>query len=99
MKKQIKKIAVFVAFLLATGFAADAQIYVKIRPTLPVVTRPAPRPHKVWVNEEWTVRKGRYHYNGGRWVNERRGQVWVEGHWQSYGRRGERWVPGHWQRG
>ena len=100
MKKQIFKylLALFV-FIGASQFAnAQTRIYVKVRPTATVVTRPEPpRKDYVWVGDEWTVHNGAYVHVAGHWVAPRRGWVWVPGHWATE-RRGDYWIPGHWKR-
>ena len=99
MKKYVTKIAVLTAIIMSVAFTASAQIYVKIRPKLPVVVKTdPPERDRVWIDEEWRVRNGRYEYSGGRWeAPPRRDAIWVPGHWKKYGRRGERWIPGHWK--
>ena len=99
MQKHLTKIAVLMAIIMSVGFTASAQIYVKIRPKVPVVVRPEPPARdRVWINEEWRVNNGHYEYAGGRWeAPPRRGAKWVPGHWKKHGRYGERWVPGRWR--
>lgn len=100
MKKQIFKYLLILFVFTGASQLSNAQtrIYVKVRPTATVVTRPA-APHRgyVWVSDEWTVRNGAYEHVGGRWVAPRRGYVWVPGHWATE-RRGDYWIPGHWRR-
>lgn len=100
MKKQLFKIGILSAIVLAISFTASAQVYVRIRPVAPVIVRTAaPSPRHVWVDEEWEERNGQYVYVGGHWAAPPHpGYAWVPGHWRRYGRRGERWVPGHWRR-
>jgi hypothetical protein len=99
MKNQLLKIAVFSAIVLAVSLSASAQIYVTVRPVVPVVVRPvAPSPAHVWVGEEWEGREGRYVYVGGHWAAPiHPGWIWVPGHWKREPR-GEWWVAGHWRR-
>ena len=99
MKKYVTKAAVIMAVIMMLGFAASAQTYVKIRPKAPVIEKTqAPDNHHIWVDEEWTWKKGKYRYSGGHWIDRRRGYTWVPGRWERKGRFGERWIPGHWQR-
>ena len=89
-------------FAIAMSFsaAADAQIYVKIRPSHRVVNvrPPAPSPAHVWVSGEWTWGNGRYNYRDGYWDRPSNGhRGWVDGRWK-HTRRGWVWIPGHWRR-
>ncbi len=99
MQKYLTKIAVLTAIVMSVSFTASAQIYVKIRPKMPVVERPTRHDRgQIWINEEWRVNNGRYEYAGGHWETPpRRGAKWVPGHWQRNRRFGERWIPGHWR--
>jgi hypothetical protein len=100
MKKQMLRYLLELFVFLGASQFTDAQtrIYVKVRPTVKVVERPAP-PHKnyIWIGDEWTVRNGAYIHVTGRWVAPRRGYVWVPGHWANEPR-GYYWIPGHWRR-
>jgi len=99
MKKHLSKVAVLAVIILAVSFSASAQIYVKVRPVVPVVVRPAPpSPVHVWIDEEWEPRGGTYVYVGGHWAAPPHpGYVWVPGHWRRHDVYGEAWVPGHWR--
>jgi hypothetical protein len=99
MKKHLLKIAVLAAIVLAGSFSASAQIYVTVRPPVPVVVRPvAPSPAHIWIDEEWEERGGRYAYVGGHWAAPPHpGWIWIPGHWKREPR-GEWWVKGHWRR-
>lgn len=89
--KRMQKILLVLALLLSSGsFGANAQIYVGIRPTIPVYVRAErPSPRHVWVDEEWVWRDGHwaeppqvgYVWVGGRWHHERDGYRWERGHW------------------
>ena len=61
-----------VAVALAFSAAADAQVYVKIRPPMPRVVAtprpPAPSRHHVWISGEWQVNNGRYERKEGYWA-------------------------------
>ena len=100
MQKYLSKIVIFTAIIIAVSFSASAQIFVKIRPTPPVIVRTAPpHPGYVWIDEEWTPRGGGYAYAGGYWAAPPHpGFFWVPGHWRRHGYDGEMWVPGHWRR-
>jgi hypothetical protein len=99
MKKYLSKLALLSVIALAVSFTASAQIYVKIRPSVPVIVRPAPpSPTHVWIDEEWEPRGGTYVYAGGHWASPPHpGWAWIPGHWKREGR-GEWWVKGHWRR-
>jgi len=80
--------------------AADAQIYVKVRPQHKVIKARPPRPSNthVWISGEWTWGSGRYNYRDGYWDRPRyNNDRWIEGRWKNT-RRGWVWVPGHWRR-
>ena len=99
MKKLLAGLFVFAFLNIGTGFSAGAQtIYVKIRPTAPVVVRPvAPGPHHVWIAEEWRPSGGGYVYSGGYWAAPPKpGWVWVPGHWKRH-HNGDYWVAGRWR--
>lgn len=100
MKKHLGKIAILSVLVMAFSISASAQIYVKVRPVVPVVVHSErPGPAHVWVNEEWEWRDGRYVSTGGRWVAPpRAGMVWVPGHWKKYRHDGWQWMPGRWRR-
>ena len=87
-----------IAVLSFAAFNSDAQIYVTVRPPRPaVVVAPAPpAPGRVWVDEDWACRGGRYVWHGGYWVAPPRpGVAWHAGYWDRR-RGGYYWVPGHW---
>jgi len=103
MRKIISKVIMIFAIALSFSAIADAQVYVKIRPPLPVVKvrPPAPSPAHIWVGGEWTWSRdnSRYDYRDGYWERPKyRNNRWVEGRWKQT-RRGWIWVPGHWRRG
>jgi hypothetical protein len=99
--RKILTIAMILSFVLvAVSFTASAQIYVTVRPPVPVIVRPvAPSPVHVWIGEEWEERGAQYAYVGGHWAAPPYPRaIWVSGHWRREGRRGERWIRGHWRR-
>ena len=98
MKKYFK-VALLSLIVMAVSFAASAQVYVKIRPTVPVIVRPAqPSRAHVWIGEEWEPRGSEYAYVGGHWdAPPHPGWIRVPGRWRHEGR-GEFWVPGRWRR-
>jgi WXXGXW repeat (2 copies) len=92
----------YVLAFLAIGLSLSAgaqQVYVKVRPTVPVIVRPvAPGPHHVWITEEWRPSGGTYVYAGGYWAAPPNpGWIWIPGHWKRH-HYGEYWVPGHWKK-
>ena len=100
MKKILIKWLFLVVILFSFSFSAAAQIYVKIRPSVPIIVRPAqPSRAHVWIGEEWEPHGGAYRYSGGHWeAPPHPGYVWRQGHWRRHGRRGEEWVRGGWRR-
>ncbi len=88
-----------VAIALSFSAAADAQIYIKVRPHHPVIKTRPPRPSAVhvWVGGEWVYSNRRYNYRDGYWDRPTANySTWVEGHWK-HSRRGWVWIPGHWR--
>jgi hypothetical protein len=100
MKKKFVKLLFLSAFLLSVSFSATAQIYVKIRPVVPVIVRtPQPSRNHVWINEEWEPNGNEYRYTGGHWgTPPHRGYTYRQGHWRQHNNDGERWVRGNWRR-
>ena len=98
MKNKLSKLLFLAVIVFAASFSASAQIYVKIRPTFTVVSRP-PQPSRVhvWVNEEWEPNGGSYRYSGGHWEAPRQGYYRKPGYWQR-NKHGNRWVQGSWAR-
>jgi hypothetical protein len=97
-KKSIKLLLLFIV-LFTVSFSASSQVYVKIRPVVPIVVRPAqPSRDQVWINEEWEPNGGEYRYVGGHWASPpHQGYRRRSGHWQ-HSRHGEMWVQGGWRR-
>lgn len=96
MKKKLIKLSFLFVILFTVSFSASAQIYVTIRPPVPVIVRP-PQPSRVhvWVNEEWEPNGSSYRYSGGHWVAPRQGYYRRPGHWK-HSKRGQVWVQGSW---
>jgi|ERR1700752_2843584 len=98
MKKNVIKL-LFAVLFFGAGLTAQAQIYVKIRPPVPVVVvteRPSPR--HVWIGEEWDENNGGYIYSGSRWDTPRRdGDDWHQGHWNHHKEHGDHWEHGGWK--
>lgn len=88
--------------IFTVSLSASAQVYVRIRPIIPVTvsTRPAqPTRNHVWIDEEWQPRGRHYKYTGGHWqIPPRNGYIRKEGHWQKT-KRGNRWILGSWRKG
>ncbi|HTA62010.1 MAG TPA: hypothetical protein VK835_06120 [Bacteroidia bacterium] len=97
MKKKVVKL-LFAALFFGASLSASAQIYVKIRPIVPVVVMTErPGPDHVWVNEDWNEDNGNYVYAGGYWnAPPRRGDRWNEGHWNHHPEHGDHWERGNW---
>jgi hypothetical protein len=99
MKQKLIKGLFLGIVLFGASSAASAQIYVKIRPVVPVIVRTeSPGPDRVWVDEDWREDNGGYTYSGGYWATPPHpGYAWRGGHW-SHGRHGDRWRQGGWRR-
>jgi hypothetical protein len=99
MKQKLIKGLFLGIVLLGASSVASAQIYVKIRPVVPVVVRTErPSPQHVWVDEDWQEGDGGYRYSGGHWAKPPQdNEEWHQGHW-SHRDRGDRWIQGHWGR-
>jgi hypothetical protein len=100
MKSKFLKFLVLFAIIFTASFSATAQIYVKIRPVIPITVRPAqPSRDQVWIDEEWEPRGGNYEYSGGHWATPpHRGYYRRPGHWRR-SNRGQIWIQGSWGRG
>ncbi|GAA4460119.1 hypothetical protein GCM10023093_02250 [Nemorincola caseinilytica] len=95
--RTIKGILATAAIVLACSAAAPAQIYVEVRPTIPVYTRPAsPGPGYVWIEEDWNPYSDRYEWRGGYWAPARTGYYYRPGRWR-HSARGYYWSPGGWR--
>ncbi|HWK03704.1 MAG TPA: hypothetical protein VNS58_08730 [Puia sp.] len=104
MKKHFSKMAflAILAVVTTVGFSstASAQVYVSVRPVFagPRVRPAPPSPRHVWIDEEWTMRGGRYVSTGGYWAAPPHpGWAWVPGRW-AHERRGDYWIAGRWRR-
>ena|SRR5215831_20644717 len=95
----LKRFLIIAGLILSFSAASEAQVFVKVRPSAPVIVRPnAPSSRHVWIEGEWVVRGGRYEYVPGYWSVPRPGyHQWVPGRWIAR-RHGWYWVPGHWRR-
>ena len=100
MEKKSLKMLAFGFIFLSTSLAATAQIYVKIRPAMPIVVQTErPSPVHIWIGEEWSNDGAGYKYSGGYWgTPPHPGYRWHEGHWNHHRRHGDRWVRGGWRR-
>jgi hypothetical protein len=100
MKKNLIKLLCVFTILFAASFSASAQVYVKIRPSIPVIVRPQqPSPRHVWIDEEWEPNGDNYRYAGGHWAAPPHpGLRWKGGHWRRHNEDGEQWVRGGWRR-
>lgn len=97
MKKKIL-IAAFIAALSIVSTNIDAQVFVKVRPTVVVKARPvAPSRTHIWIEPEYVWRNGNYVVVDGYWAPARQGFGYTPGHWRRV-RGGYAWVPGHWRR-
>ena len=101
MKKYLIKAGLMSLVLLSIAQIISAQIYVQIRPTIPVIVRTAP-PAKnyVWIDEEWEPYNGNYRYVGGHWeAPPNNGYNWRHGYWKNDKHYGNFWVKGNWKNG
>ncbi len=99
MKKNLIKLIFLIVILFTVSFSVSAQVYVTIRPPVPVIVRPPQPSHThVWINEEWEPEGSSYRYSGGHWdAPPHPGYYRRPGHWQS-NRRGNMWIQGSWGR-
>jgi|SRR5579871_5894967 len=100
MKKKLSRLFILSAILFAISFTATAQVYVKIRPAVPVIVRPPqPTQSHVWINEEWEPNGNTYRYSGGHWdAPPHEGYTWRTGYWKHRRHHGEQWIPGAWRK-
>jgi len=101
MKKYLFKLFVLSAILVSISFSVSAQVYVRVRPVVPVMERPPrPSPVHVWINEEWEPNANGHEYSyRGHWETPPHpGYIRRPGHWRRHGRDGQEWVPGSWRR-
>jgi hypothetical protein len=99
MKKKLVKLLLFSIIFFSASFSASAQIYVKIRPVVPIVVRTErPSPVHVWIDEEWNEEGDHYKYAGGHWdTPPHDGDKWNSGHWNHHNEHGDQWVRGSWK--
>ncbi|MDP4263262.1 MAG: YXWGXW repeat-containing protein [Bacteroidota bacterium] len=95
----MKKI-LFACLLTTTPFifysCGPMEITVSDRPSPPVYVRPvSPGPGYIWIEGDWIVRDGHYHWREGHWVRNRN-RVWIGGSWESRNN-GWYWRRGHWR--
>ena len=97
MKKKLIKLFFVLVVLFTVSSSAMAQVYVTIRPPVPVIVRP-PQPSRthVWINEEWEPNGSSYRYSGGHWdAPPHPGYYRRPGYWQR-SKHGNNWVQGSW---
>jgi hypothetical protein len=97
--KKVAKMLLFCVILFGASLSASAQIYVKVRPVVPVVVMPErPSPAHFWIGEEWNEEGGHYRYSGGYWgTPPHPGDRWNPGHWNHHAQHGDWWVRGSWK--
>ncbi len=97
MKEKLSKMIFLVAMIFGISFSATAQIFVQIRPKVPVIVRPPqPSPAHVWVTEEWEADGASYRYSGGNWAPPpQAGYYRKSGYWVQT-KKGQKWVKGNW---
>ena len=98
MKTSFKTLLVLI-FLVGAAQLTSAQIYVNLRPPVPVVVRTVqPQPNYVWVDEEWEPNGNDYRYTGGHWVAPPQpNYAYRKGYWKKH-KKGQHWVPGRWRK-
>lgn len=96
----LKSFVLSAGILIAGSMAAQAQIYVTIRPARPVYTRPAPpQPYYIWIDEEWSGQGNSYEWRGGHWAPPPpMGYRYRPGRWH-HSSHGYRWIPGRQYKG
>lgn len=97
MKKRLSKLSLLIALVFTVSLSASAQIYVTVRPPVPVIIRPTqPSPGYVWISEEWEPNGNTYKYSGGNWAPPPKpGYYRRPGYWRS-SKKGQVWVKGNW---
>ena len=100
MKKKMIKLLFLGAVLFGASTSVSAQIYVRIRPVVPIIVRaPQPSPAHVWIDEEWEPNGNEYRYGGGRWESPpHHGYNYRQGYWKRHHDNGEVWVHGGWRK-
>ena len=101
MKKRIIQFMLIFIIFLGVSLSVSAQIYVKIRPNVPVyVQSERPGPNHVWIGEEWNEEGGTYVHSGNHWATPpQAGYKWYPGHWNHNRRYGHQWIHGNWRHG
>jgi len=96
MKKNLFMGFAFSAALFFFSSCGPSELTVSTRPEPPYYARPySPGPGYVWVEGDWVVRNGRYHYREGHWARPGT-RVWVNGTWVPRGG-GYYWKRGYWR--
>jgi hypothetical protein len=97
MKKKSFKLILLAAVFITASTAATAQIYVQIRPPVPVIVRTSqPSPVYVWVNEEWEPDGVSYRYSGGHWAPPPQPNYYYRNGYWVRSSKGQKWVKGGW---
>jgi len=99
MKGKLLKLMLASAAVFCMSYGVSAQVYVKVRPVMPVVVQTTrPSPAHVWIGEEWNEDGNGYKYSGGHWeAPPHEGYRWYPGHWSHDNSHGDRWVKGSWR--
>jgi hypothetical protein len=100
MKKFLLSLGLGVSFFLLFSNGVQAQIFVKVRPSISFTERPVrPSQTHVWIGDEWAPDGNSYRSVGGHWeVPPHPGARWQGGHWRHHGHDGDEWVGGRWKR-
>ncbi len=87
-----------------------AQVIVSAKPVKPSIVKNSIKhnsgkhihqykPGFTWIAGHWTydIKKRKYVWVSGKYIEAKKGQIWVSGHWEKV-HGGYKWIPGHWKR-
>jgi nitric oxide reductase large subunit len=100
MKRKLTKLLVLLVVIFSISLSVSAQIYVKVRPAVPIIVKPIkPSQEHVWIDEDWESNSNAYQYTGGHWEKPPHvGYIWKQGHWKHHNNRGDEWIHGSWRK-
>ena len=100
MKNKWFRLLSLVIIFSGLSFAAQAQIFVRIRPSAPAKVRPPQPSHlHIWIGNDWVPEGNSYRYSGGHWeAPPHENDRWNHGHWKNHGRKGHQWIRGGWRK-
>lgn len=95
MKKNLF-LSLAISGLVLFNSCGPSEVTVSTRPEPPYYVRSvSPGVDYVWIDGNWVVRGGRYHWREGHWRRPGN-RIWVTGSWQSRNN-GWYWRRGHWR--